>query len=282
MVPFLLFLQAYKRVAPVFSRKDVESDVYKMDFPRRGMAVVINNKTFSPEMEKKGYGVRTGTDIDATRMCKRLKMLGFEVDRYRDATCRQMKMAFSEAAAKDHSDADCFVGVILSHGEKDKVFGVDGPIETNDIFQYFKGYACKTLVGKPKVFFIQACRGHQLDAGANLDVADAQRFDYEAEPEEEIRIPNEADFLVSYSTVPGYYSWRNSAHGSWYVQALVLLLDEYGTTMEFKKLLTQLNKMVAYCDKYMSNTDNKSMHGMKQIPSFTSMMTKDLYFLPKK
>lgn len=270
------------RVAPAFSRTELLSDMYKMDFPRRGLAVVINNKTFSSEMQKKGYGVRTGTDIDATRMCSRLKMLGFEIERYHDATCKEIKMAFSNAAAKDHRDADCFVGVILSHGEKDKIYGVDGPIETNDIFQYFKGFACETLAGKPKIFFIQACRGHQLDAGANLNVADAQRFDYEAEPEEEIRIPNEADFIVSYSTVPGYYSWRNSANGSWYVQALVLLLDKYGTTMEIKKLLTQLNKCVAYCDRYMSNTDDPKMHGMKQIPSFTSMLTKDLYFKPKK
>ncbi|XP_053406687.1 caspase-3-like [Mercenaria mercenaria] len=278
--------EAYKKVPPAFKRKELLSDMYKMDFPRRGIAVVINNKNFSPEMEKKGYGVRTGTDVDATRICSRLKMLGFEVDRYHDATCKQMKMAFSGAAAKDHSDADCFVGVILSHGEKDKVFGTDGPVDTNDIFQYFKGYSCKSLAGKPKIFFIQACRGHQLDEGVNMNVADAKPFQYEAkaEEEEEIRIPNEADFIVSYSTVPGYYSWRNSANGSWYVQALVHILDKYGTTMELQKLLTQLNKMVAYTDKFMSNTlqTNPSMHGMKQIPSFTSMLTKDLYFVPKK
>lgn len=276
--------EAYKRVPPAFTRKELLSDVYKMDFPRRGFAVVINNKNFTPEMEKKGYGVRSGTDVDATKICSRLKMLGFEVERHHDATCRQMKIAFCNAAEKDHSDADCFVGVILSHGEKDTIYGIDGPLETDSIFQYFRGNFCKSLAGKPKIFLIQACRGQQLDPGVAVNVPDAQRLAYEAEQEEDFRIPNEADFIISYSTVPGYYSWRNSTYGSWYIQALVSILDEYGTTMEFQKLLTRVNKLVAYSNKFMSNTFPKdpSMHGMKQIPSFTSMLTKDLFFLPKK
>ena len=32
----------------------------------------------------------------------------------------------------------------------------------------------------------------------------------------DISLPSEADFLYAYSTVPGYYSWRNSQRGSWY------------------------------------------------------------------
>ena len=31
----------------------------------------------------------------------------------------------------------------------------------------------------------------------------------------DITLPSEADFLFAYSTVPGYYSWRNSQRGSW-------------------------------------------------------------------
>lgn len=273
--------EVYQRVPPAVTRKELLSDRYKMDYARRGKAVVINNKNFTAELEKKGYGVRTGTDIDATKICSRLKMLGFEVERYHDASARQMRKVFQDAAMEDHTDADCFVGVILSHGETDVVYGTDGPVELQDIFQHFKGHNCKTLVGKPKIFFIQACRGNQLDAGAALNVTDA-RSGYEVDDGDEIRIPNEADFLISYSTVPGYYSWRNSLNGSWYAQVLVDVLDQYGTQMDLQKMLTQVNKLVAYGEKFVSNTTEKSMHGMKQIPSFTSMLTKDLYFEPKK
>ena len=33
----------------------------------------------------------------------------------------------------------------------------------------------------------------------------------------DISLPAESDFIYAYSTVPGYYSWRNSRNGSWLV-----------------------------------------------------------------
>lgn len=272
----------YRRTAPTLTRKELLSDTYKMDYPRRGKAIVINNKNFSYELQKKGYSDRAGTDIDCTTICSRLKVLGFDVDRYHNADCHTIIKAFSQAANQDHSDADCFVGVMLSHGEKDTIYGTDGAIELQEIFQFFKGHNCKSLAGKPKLFFIQACRGQQFDQGVNLNTTDAKRtFDDAFEQNKEIKVPNEADFLLSYSTVPGYYSWRNSTNGSWYIQGLVHVLDKMGTTTEIQKLLTKLNRLVAYSDKYMSNTKDPSMTGMKQVLSFTSMLTKDLYFTPK-
>lgn len=253
-----------------------------MDHPRRGKAIVINNRDFTPEMQKQGYGIRTGTDIDCTTICLRLKALGFQVDRYHNASCAQIMKTFSNAAHEDHSDADCFVGVLLSHGEKDLIMGTDGKLAIKDIFDFFRANNSTTLAGKPKIFFVQACRGNQLDEGVHMNVTDAKRNHDDAFDKQEIRIPNEADFLLSFSTVPGYYSWRNSKLGSWYIQALVYILDKKGTTTEIQKLLTHLNRLVSYSEKYMSNTQIKSMHGMKQSPSFTSMLTKDLYFLPKK
>ena len=34
-----------------------------------------------------------------------------------------------------------------------------------------------------------------------------------------------ADFLISHSTITGYYSWRNTAAGSWFIQSLVHILE---------------------------------------------------------
>lgn len=39
------------------------------------------------------------------------------------------------------------------------------------------------------------------------------------------KIPNHADFLIAYSTIPGFYSWRNTSAGSWFVQALCYVLQ---------------------------------------------------------
>jgi len=59
------------------------------------------------------------------------------------------------ASDEDHSQRDCFVCVILSHGLDGRVFGIDGTVTTNQILNPFKGDRCPSLVGKPKLFFIQ-------------------------------------------------------------------------------------------------------------------------------
>ena len=58
-------------------------------------------------------------------------------------------------AEEDHSDADCFVCVILSHGEEGVVYGTDGKVPLEKLLGYFKGANCPTLAEKPKLFFIQ-------------------------------------------------------------------------------------------------------------------------------
>ena len=56
---------------------------------------------------------------------------------------------------EDHSDADCFLCVILSHGEEGYVYGTTGKVKISRLVEDFKGDNCPTLAGKPKLFFIQ-------------------------------------------------------------------------------------------------------------------------------
>ncbi|XP_045188502.2 caspase-7-like [Mercenaria mercenaria] len=263
--------QAYRRRRPKLTRKDLLADVYKMDFPRRGKAVVINNEKFKDSPQRKG------TNVDMTRICNRLERLGFEVERHNDVTCNQIMSAFVNSANEDHNDADCFAGVFLSHGGSNEIHGTDGILKLNTIFELFQASRCTSLAGKPKLFFVQSCRGEEFDDGINVNVADAQGMNALPEEEVEVTIPDDADFLISYSTVNGYYSWRNARQGSWYIQALVRVLDECGTLLEIRKLLTRVNKLVAF--EFESKDRRQSRK--KQIPSFSSKLTKDLYFTPK-
>lgn len=59
------------------------------------------------------------------------------------------------ASKEDHSDADCFACAILSHGNEGHVYGTNAEIEIKSLLDNFKGNKCRTLVGKPKLFFIQ-------------------------------------------------------------------------------------------------------------------------------
>jgi len=58
-------------------------------------------------------------------------------------------------AREDNSDADCFVCVILSHGEDGVIYGTNGTLKLHSLIEMFKGDYCPSLAGKPKLFFIQ-------------------------------------------------------------------------------------------------------------------------------
>lgn len=62
----------------------------------------------------------------------------------------------SPASQEDHSNSASFACVLLSHGGKEGlIFGTDGSERFEELTKYFKGDRCKSLVGKPKLFFIQ-------------------------------------------------------------------------------------------------------------------------------
>ena len=61
-----------------------------------------------------------------------------------------------------HNDVDSCIVVLLSHGVDGAIVGSDCEnVPLQDLFLYFDGQNCPKLLRKPKLFFIQACRGGQ-------------------------------------------------------------------------------------------------------------------------
>ncbi|XP_071107062.1 caspase-3-like [Haliotis cracherodii] len=245
--------------------------VYNMRHGQRGLAYIINNVKFDNLTE------RTGSDLDEERLTERFSALQFTVKTFRNRKSTQMVDLLDRASREDHSDRDCFVCVILSHGEEDRIYGTDGPVEVTKLLDPFKGHRCGSLAGKPKLFFIQACRGTEPDYGADVLSVKGDGDNEDVDDDVLIyRIPREADFLVAYSTVNGFKSWRNTRKGSWFILALCKVLEEHGTTLDLMTMMTRVNHIVAhdYSAKDLATTK-------KQIPCITSMLTKDLFFHPK-
>ena len=59
---------------------------YNMSHPRRGVALIFNNKTFEYWT---GMGERPGTDVDAAKLVGLFKSLGFETHLHNNCTKRQ-------------------------------------------------------------------------------------------------------------------------------------------------------------------------------------------------
>lgn len=248
--------------------------IYNMRHKRRGVALILNHKNFDPRL---GLKVRNGTDADKENLRITLRQLEFEVHSYDDLKFKDIEKLIDHLSQNDlHSDADCLFIAVLSHGEAGILYASDQAYKPDRIWSQFTGDNCPSLAGKPKMFFIQACQGDQLDSGVQLKrytESDSNAISY--------KIPTHADFLIAYSTVPGFYSWRNTTSGSWFMQALCNVLQRQGRQgIDLLSCLTIVNRKVAF--DFQSNVpSDREMHEKKQIPCITSMLTREIVFAPK-
>ncbi|KAL1468656.1 hypothetical protein MTO96_025232 [Rhipicephalus appendiculatus] len=246
----------------------LEDEEYKMTHPKRGKCVIFNNRHFAPHTK---LSERRGTDLDADNLYYRFSGLGFESVIHHNFSRKQMLDELERLGQQNYQDDDCFVCCILTHGDRDVLYATDGKFPVDSVMDPFRGNVCPTLLGKPKLFFIQACRGDRLDEGTPvvLETSDS--------PGQIYRIPTHADFLAAYSTVPGFYSWRNTSQGSWFVQALCSVLGERARSADLLSMLTVVCRRVAlYYESCVPG--DPGMDRKKQVPSITSTLTRLVYF----
>ena len=99
----------------------------------------------------------------------------------------------------DHSNYDCILVAILSHGEMGFLCSKDSSYKLDTLTNYFTADRCPSLAGKPKLFFIQACQGDKLDSGVTL----RNTTETDSSGSMSYTIPVHADYLIAYSTIPG-------------------------------------------------------------------------------
>ncbi|XP_008211609.1 caspase-like isoform X3 [Nasonia vitripennis] len=243
---------------------------YKMDHERRGLALIFNHEFF----EDDAINSRTGTNVDCENLASTLKSFGFEVRHFHDLTYQCISNYLGEVAKMDHSQHDCLVVVVLSHGDLGELYAHDRKYNAESIWSSFTSSNCPSLEGKPRLFFIQACRGDQTDEGIKLQYC---RSEPDGHPNLVFRIPTHRDFLIAYSTIPGFYSWRNKKQGSWFVQALCSELDVYGDRQDLLTILTFVCQRVAI-DFESYSPERANFHQKKQIPAVTTMLTRLVKF----
>ncbi|KAJ8309217.1 hypothetical protein KUTeg_014091 [Tegillarca granosa] len=187
--------QIKKRLnTPVPENVDSDSDVYNFQHPVRGFGIVICIENFPlARLSSRPYA-----QDELQSMNEMLTKLEFQVLLFTDLTVQQIVDVLTEAASRKevHKNADTFACVIGTHGnelevqkvtkdkKKDKcqkqhfhhvVYGTDGPVLTSDLISLFEDNKCPDLKGKPRMFFLQACRsrfvdGEKGDMGVEINV----------------------------------------------------------------------------------------------------------------
>lgn len=205
----------------------------------------------------------------------------------------------------NHRDNDCLLITIMTHGDYGTISSFDADYTLNRITSHFTDENCPSLSGKPRIIFVQACRGNLLDPGhvttirsdfvyklerqskKNIDQIDVEPFAvkqpeeiYTDLPDEEDMVhnpPNHKDFLIVRSTMPKYLSFRNTDNGSWFIQDLCQEIEKHGTTYDILTLLTHVNWSVSERESRGGVINKK-----KQILCISTMLTKILIFRDKQ
>ncbi|NWX23760.1 CASP8 protein, partial [Aegotheles bennettii] len=228
-------------------------EAYKMTSRPRGVCLILNNHNFAKARETvpelKNMRDRNGTDVDAEALRRVFSKLHFEIAEYRDLTAEQIRKTVNIYQCEDHKDKDCFVCCVLSHGKKGIIYGVDGQeVPIQELTTSFTGQKCRSLAGKPKVFFVQACQGDACQKGVVVET-DSGEQDYSVETDARFQldcIPAEADFLLGMATLQDYVSYRSPRQGTWYIQALCQHLENSCPRGEdILTILTAVNQEVS-------------------------------------
>uniref|UniRef100_A0A8C8SZV4 Caspase-8 n=1 Tax=Pelusios castaneus TaxID=367368 RepID=A0A8C8SZV4_9SAUR len=190
------------------------SDPYRMDNNPHGYCVILNNSDFKNPEE-----TRRGTDKDAAALKQVFEWLQFETVEYQNLEAKQIYEQIQKYSSMDHSNMDCFICCLLSHGDKGKVHGTDwNSVSIKDLVSCFTGSKCPSLAGKPKLFFIQACQGKTGQKSVLVDEDYFQELEKDAFPLPSI--PDWSDILIGMATVEDFECYRYSEKGSAYIQSV--------------------------------------------------------------
>ncbi|XP_039764687.1 caspase-like isoform X2 [Pararge aegeria] len=206
---------------------------------------------------------RIGTNEDVKRLTNTFQNMDYKVTCHDDMDYGDIIDKIIEISKQDHKETSCLCFAFLTHGLKGgDLFAADRPYQFKDVTILLEN-GHPSLVGKPKLFFIQACRGDQIDSGRKV-VIDG--------PEVSVNIPTHADFLVLYSSVENFVSYRDR-DGSFLVQELCDIIEEYHQEWDILHIITLVQRRIAYYRATFSPA-NLSIHEKKQMPETRFSLTK--------
>ncbi|XP_060062555.1 uncharacterized protein LOC132543112 [Ylistrum balloti] len=173
--------------------EDDDDCLYPVNQDCPGVAVLIGHSVFDT-----GEKERKGASIDLRNSYEIFQRLGFKIEYFWDEEVVLLQHKLKELAMSEKlKKADCFVCVVSTHGSEQEVAKGDrnphlpsnikvyehflsmknGVMKTRDLLAIFDDSHCCSLRGKPRLFFIQACRSRtgkslieSMDQGIQVDI----------------------------------------------------------------------------------------------------------------
>uniref|UniRef100_X1ZZK6 Caspase family p20 domain-containing protein n=2 Tax=Capitella teleta TaxID=283909 RepID=X1ZZK6_CAPTE len=153
-----------------------------------------------------------------------------------------MKEAIANFARDEKSvNASSLVVVILTHGDAESFFGVDGcrvDCKT-DVVEIFNPDAAPDLQGKPKLFLFQACREKPEDSTREASAPRSESTDeqWDTEPSNVPRY----NMLIVNATLPGSKAWKEASRGSLMIDGFCQIVRKKAYEEHVLDMITKLH-----------------------------------------
>ncbi|XP_063424683.1 caspase-14-like isoform X1 [Mytilus trossulus] len=173
---------------------------------------------------------------------------------------------------ENYKSYHCFMVFLMAHGSQFGVITADKgkkkiTISVDEIMELFKNDKIPNFVGKPKMFFIQSCRGNSIqDTFVQPDDDDDDTL-------ERISAPTDADILIAYATTEGYKAFRHKNFGSMFIYECIQKFKEQYTKTHLEEMMIDVKAALA-----LGSADKTKRH--VQMPCTWSTLTKRLYLVP--
>ncbi|KAJ8723026.1 hypothetical protein PYW07_004206 [Mythimna separata] len=254
------------------SKKFMEDDdtkdlkLYRTRGRNRGMLLDFTYSVFDNDIETK----RNGSKVDSNNLKYLFSELGYRRLGYHNLT-KSETIATLKQLNDVLVDIESVFTVVSSHGYE-RAHSSDLDVRCKDgqlislyeIMDYFNNRNMPALIGVPKVFIFQMCRGssddytHRLEPSAAppphlpmpQGLGDLQYDGQPVAPDRPARAPRQStggaltetplysDILIAHSTLPGLVAHRDGKLGSWYIQALCEVFAERAHDCHVEKLFT--------------------------------------------
>ncbi|XP_064118143.1 caspase-1-like [Macrobrachium nipponense] len=284
---------SFGRTKPILSdRPDADMPVgpyskyYNMEHKKRGLAVILAYSEFS----RGGPSPRDCAFHDSKICEATFKKLHYEVQTHMNLPRRDFLKVLEQVRNSDHRDCDSLVVVFMSHGglnektNKEFIWTYDSMVDTSELWKNLTPEKCPSLAGKPKLFFIQACRGEDTDRGVQLKKPKAlsvQTDSVDVTLNEEYAIPLYADLLMMWASYPGMFAFKSrnrGINGSVFFHFLTRVFNEDAHNEDLSSMLLRVTREVAvHYESYMPGAGELDKN--KQIPQTVSTLMRKVKFL---
>ena len=228
-----------------------------MNGSRQGL-IIVNQNFIDP------IDPRKGAENDQNNLERIYKHLEVEYTVSNDLKENEMFDKIKDFSKNIKFPCSAVFVSISTHGQDNGgLMGAEGRFV--NISEIIKCFEIEELLGIPKIFIIQACKGNATEKresdGDSSHTGSTIQTQY---------CTRKADVLIAYSTSEGCVSYRNGNNGSWFIEVLRdCILDPKYDERHFVEILTICTCIIV--NKYKKND-------LTQTPSYCSTLRKFLKF----